>query len=89
MDKPTGTAKAIAIKEVSKVPDNSERMPKCLSVNRGVHSVSVRNSMIETSLKKFTASIDKTKMIPMVTAIVIRELASKILSITNSFSFRI
>lgn len=84
-----GTAKAIAIEEVSRVPDSKDRIPKCLSENRGVHCVSVKKSTIDTSLKKFTASIDKTKMIPMVTATVIRELPRRSFSIANSFSFRI
>ena len=89
MDKPTGTANAIAINDVKSVPESKGNIPKCLSVNNGVHSGSVRKSIIETSLKKFTASIESTKTIPTVTAIVMRALNKSPLSITNSLIFRI
>jgi hypothetical protein len=38
IDNPIGNANAIAIKEVSIVPEISGSIPKCLSANRGVHS---------------------------------------------------
>lgn len=79
----------MAIKEVIKVPDNKGSIPKCLLANNGVHSESVKKSTMETSLKKFMASSDRTRMIPAVMAIVIKALDNKLFSIIASFNFRI
>ena len=84
-----GSATAIAINEVSNVPESSGKIPKCFSVNNGVHYVSVKKSTIDTYLKNWTASIESTNIIPTVIAIVIKELARRVLSMTSSFSFRI
>ena len=46
-----GSATAIAINEVSNVPESSGKIPKCFSVNNGVHYVSVKKSTIDTYLK--------------------------------------
>lgn len=89
MLKPTGTAKAIAINEVSRVPDNSGRIPKCLSVNNGVHWLSVKNSIIETSEKNLNASKESTRIIPRVIKMVTNALEKSIFSNTSSFIFRI
>jgi len=86
---PIGSATEIAIKEVSNVPESSGRIPKCFSVNRGVHWVSVKKSTMETSLKNCTASIESTIIIPTVTKIVIKALESSDFSIMSSFTFRI
>lgn len=79
----------MAIKEVSNVPESNGKIPKCFSVNKGVHWVSVIKSMIDTSLKNCTASMDRTKTIPIVTAMVISELANRDFSMINSLVFRI
>src|SRR5690606_41581477 len=63
---PTGTASKVAIKVVKMVPERRGKIPKCLSSNRGVHSRSVKNSMIDTSEKNLTVSTDRTKIIPIV-----------------------
>ncbi len=89
MESPTGTAKRIAIPDVSNVPDSNGRIPKFLSVNNGVHSGFVRNSTIETSEKNFMASIESTKMIPIVTRTVRTAQENKIFSKTHSFVLRI
>ena len=60
MVKPTGNATRIAMNEVSKVPDNNGRIPKCFSAKSGVHCVSVKKSIIETSLKNRKASEIRT-----------------------------
>lgn len=87
IDKPTGSATAIAIKEVRSVPLKSGKIPKCFSVNKGVHWVSVKKSKIETSLKKRIASKANTKMIPKVTAIVIKALENSDFSMISSLTF--
>ena len=79
----------MAINEVSNVPDSKGKIPKCFSVKRGVHCVSVKKSKIETSLKKRKASIDNTRIIPMVTAMVTKALDKSDFSIINSLIFRI
>lgn len=58
-------------------------------VNNGVHCVSVKKSIIDTSLKKTTASMVRTKIIPKVTAIVINALVKSDFSITSSLILRI
>jgi len=75
--------------EVSNVPESRGRMPKCFSVNNGVHCVSVKKSIMETSLKNRTVSTDNTRIIPSVTAMVIRALDRSDFSINNSFILRI
>ena len=47
--KPNGSATLIATSEVSSVPDSSGQMPKCLSANSGVHSLSNSSCASETS----------------------------------------
>ena len=84
-----GSANAIAMNEVSKVPDSKGRIPKCFSVKSGVHCVSVKKSKMETSLEKRTVSTDNTRIIPKVTAMVIRALDKSDFSMINSFIFRI
>ena len=79
----------MAINEVSNVPDSKGKIPKCFSVKRGVHCVSVKKSKIETSLKKRKASIDNTRIIPMVTAMVTKALDKSDFSMINSLIFRI
>lgn len=74
----------MAINEVNKVPLNKGKIPKCFSVNKGVHCVSVKKSTIDTSVKKFIASIERTKIMPTVTAIVIKALENSDLSIISS-----
>ncbi|WDT78596.1 MAG: hypothetical protein MPW14_15550 [Candidatus Manganitrophus sp.] len=63
---PIGRETAIAIAVVKKVPAKRGRMPKCFSAKRGVHCVSVRKSMMETSPKKERVSKRRTPMIPRV-----------------------
>ena len=64
-----GRATATAINVVRSVPVIKGRIPKCFSAYKGVHLVSVRKSMIETSLKKEKDSANRTQMIPMVVKI--------------------
>lgn len=84
-----GKATDIAINDVSNVPLNKGRIPKCFSVNKGVHWVSVKKSTIETSLKNRTASTASTETIPMVTNMVIRALENSAFSMISSFILRI
>jgi hypothetical protein len=84
MVSPIGNATAIAIKDVRNVPESNGSIPYLFLVKRGVHSVSVKNSKIETSLKNLKASIASTRIIPTVVRIVIRALKSKNFSITIS-----
>ena len=57
---PSGMATASAISELISVPETSVMMPKRGFSNTGVHWVSVRKSMIETSAKNFTLSLTST-----------------------------
>jgi hypothetical protein len=82
---PIGRATKMAIKEVNSVPESRGSIPYRFFVNRGVHSVSVKNSTMETSLKNLKASMASTRTIPIVVRIVIKALSSKNFSIINSF----
>ena len=57
---PAGRDTLIAIIVVNNVPIIRGRIPKCWLAKRGVHCVSVKKSIIDTSLKKFTLSLTKT-----------------------------
>ena len=46
----------MAMRVVRKVPETRGQMPKCLSLNSGVHSVSPKNWANETSRKNPTLS---------------------------------
>ena len=52
MVRPRGNATRMAMKLVKKVPATNGRIPNFLFAKRGVHSVPVKNSTMETSLKK-------------------------------------
>ena len=70
MVKPIGNETHNAIMVVRIVPEISGIIPKCFLANRGVHCLSVRNSKIETSLKKLILSLKRTQIIPIVVSIV-------------------
>ena len=74
MVSPIGKATEIAITVVNRVPEINGIIPKCLLANNGVHWSSVRNSIIETSLKKVKLSDNKTQIIPTVVRMVIAAL---------------
>src|SRR3990172_12631595 len=61
-----GSATATAMAVVRNVPANKGRTPKCFSVKSGVHWVSVRKSIMETSLKNSKVSKKSTATIPKV-----------------------
>ena len=82
-----GTATITAIKDVSNVPITKGNIPKCLLLNNGVHCVSVKNSIMETSLKKPTASDNKTKIMAAVVNIDKRLQKNSSLSINSSLIF--
>lgn len=88
MVRPSGTATAIAMNVVKKVPASKGKIPKCLSANNGVHWVSVRKSIIETSEKKPNVSETRTQMIPMVVKIVIKAEVANPPSISRLPSFK-
>ena len=77
------------MKEVNNVPESKGRIPKCFSVNKGVHCVSVKKSNMETSLKKRKVSTANTETIPTVIATVTKALEKSDFSIINSFILRI
>src|SRR5918993_1533756 len=56
----------MAIDDTTTVPATSGRTPKRLLANSGVHSVPVRNSMIETSCRKPNVSTASTRTMPAV-----------------------
>jgi hypothetical protein len=74
MANPMGNATRMAMNEVSNVPDSKGRIPYLFFVNNGVHSVSVKNSTMDTSLKNLNASMARTRMIPTVVRMVIEAL---------------
>ncbi len=57
---PSGIATASAIRLLISVPEISVMMPKRGFSNTGVHWVSVKKSMIETSAKNLTLSLSST-----------------------------
>src|SRR5690606_18762004 len=71
MVRPKGKATRMAMKVVSKVPEIRGMIPNRFSANKGVHSVSVRKSIMETSLKNLMDSVRRTKSIPKVVSTVI------------------
>ena len=87
MVRPMGNETLIAIIVVSKVRDINGKIPKCLLAKRGVHSVSVKNSKIDTSLKKLILLLNKTQIIPIVVNMVIKAAPFKIDSIIFSLVF--
>ena len=84
---PMGKATAIAIAEVKKVPDTRDIIPKCCSLNKGVHWVSVKNSKTDTFLKKEILSNKSTATIPIVVNMVIDAQSFKTISIIFSLTF--
>ena len=87
MVNPIGNATAIAMAEVKNVPDTRDNIPKCFSLNKGVHWVSVKNSKMGTFLKKEMLSNNNTTMIPMVVKMVIEAQSFKLNSIIFSLTF--
>lgn len=87
MVKPTGNAMPIAINDVKIVPEASAKIPKCFSLNKGVHFVLVKNSMIETLLKKEILSNKRTTIIPIVVNMVTEVNNCNSNSINFSFNF--
>ena len=87
MVNPIGNATAIAITEVKNVPETKDNIPKCWSLNKGVHCVSVKKSKTETLLKKEILSNNNTAMIPMVVKMVIEAQSFKLNSIIFSLTF--
>src|SRR3546814_12102984 len=71
MVSPSGSATRMAMNVVSNVPETRDMIPNCLSANRGVHSLSVRKSIMETSLKNLIDSESSTNRIPKVVSTVI------------------
>ena len=63
---PSGKATAIAIPAISTVAESSGRAPKLLLAKSGLHSVPVKNSMMDTSPKNGTASTSKMTTMPTV-----------------------
>jgi hypothetical protein len=82
-----GRATAMAIAAVKKVPDTKDKIPKCFSLNNGVHWVSVKNSNMDTFLKKAILSNRRTAIIPIVVNIVIEAQSFNNISIIFSFIF--
>ena len=89
MVKPIGNETHNAIMVVRIVPEISGIIPKCFLANRGVHCLSVRNSKIETSLKKLILSLKRTQIIPIVVSIVTKAVSFKKNSIIFSLYFLI
>ena len=85
--KPIGKATAIAIAAVKKVPETNAKIPKCFSLYNGVHCVSVKNSKIDTLLKKAMLSKRRTAIIPTVVKIVMEAQNFKMNSIIFSLTF--
>ena len=73
------------MKVVNKVPVTSGSIPKFFLTNNGVHSLFVKNSIIETSLKNEMLSESNTYKIPTVVKIVTTADSFKINSINFSF----
>ena len=63
---PIGMATPTAITVVNNVPANKEPIPKCLSLNIGVHFLSVIKSTNDTSWKNSKVSKRSTNIIPTV-----------------------
>ena len=87
MVNPIGSATAIAIDAVKNVPETKAKIPKCFSLNKGVHRVSVKNSKIETSLKNEILSNNSTAIMPIVVNMVIEAHSFKMSSIIFSLTF--
>ena len=73
------------MKVVNKVPVTNGSIPKFFFTNNGVHSLFVKNSIIETSLKNEILSESNTYKIPTVVKIVTTADSFKINSINFSF----
>src|SRR5687768_7964797 len=66
LNSPIGRATAIAMVETSTVPATSGRTPNRRLAKSGVHSVPVRNSTMDTSLRNPKVSTASTMMMPAV-----------------------
>ena len=77
----------MAIADVKNVPDSKDKIPKCFSLNKGVHCVSEKNSNIDTLLKKEILSNKRTAMMPIVVSMVIEAQSFNKNSIIFSFNF--
>ena len=87
MVNPIGSATAMAIAAVKNVPETNAKIPKCFSLNKGVHLVSVKNSNKDTLLKKEMLSNKSTAIIPIVVNMVIEAQSFKMSSINFSLIF--
>lgn len=85
--RPSGAAIIIDQNVISKVPESNGSIPKCFGMNKGVHFVSVRKFMIETSLKKLNVSNANDNIIPIVVAIGIMLQSNKNECMNFSLSF--